>query len=288
MKDRSFAVFKYLQKHGNWQLNWPQMWATATGKRSDCGSVQFSPMYISSPVDWTCEHYWACFFSLTVALLEARLMMASIMSRNRGLSANLFFNTVKSGCSTTWYRSCTNPVTSSQFGVTINSLPSPGTLSVPSYFLLTPSVMFIFLGICRMSTILWASTPSLHHAYVALSLLLIECRVMLGNLFPPPQGSHIWCLRTCRRSTSTWWTQAGRACTSLRMTRSVFMQWYVLHRDEHESAQNAKEGSSALGKTLKHLTLTHQHTHTHTITISVQEFGAFDIEKYHLCSQESQ
>jgi len=24
------------------------MWATATGKRPDCGSVQFSPMYISS------------------------------------------------------------------------------------------------------------------------------------------------------------------------------------------------------------------------------------------------
>ena len=33
------------------------MWATATGKRLDRGSVQFSPMYISSPVDWTCEHY---------------------------------------------------------------------------------------------------------------------------------------------------------------------------------------------------------------------------------------
>jgi hypothetical protein len=32
------------------------MWATATGKRLDCGSVQFSPMYIFSPVDWTCEH----------------------------------------------------------------------------------------------------------------------------------------------------------------------------------------------------------------------------------------
>ena len=29
------------------------MWPTATGKRPDCGSVQFSPMYISSPVDWT-------------------------------------------------------------------------------------------------------------------------------------------------------------------------------------------------------------------------------------------
>jgi len=34
-------------------------------------------------------------------------------------------------------------------------------------------------------------------------------------------------------------------------------QWYVLHRDECESAQNVKQGSSALGKTLKHLTLTH-------------------------------
>jgi len=33
--------------------------------------------------------------------------------------------------------------------------------------------------------------------------------------------------------------------------------WYALHRDERESAQNAKQGSSALGKTLKHLTLTH-------------------------------
>ncbi|EDR13494.1 uncharacterized protein LACBIDRAFT_322468 [Laccaria bicolor S238N-H82] len=33
------------------------MWATATGKRPDCGSVQFGPMYIFSPVDWTCKHY---------------------------------------------------------------------------------------------------------------------------------------------------------------------------------------------------------------------------------------
>jgi hypothetical protein len=33
------------------------MWATATGKRLDCGSVQFSLTYIFSPVDWTCKHY---------------------------------------------------------------------------------------------------------------------------------------------------------------------------------------------------------------------------------------
>ena len=37
-----------------------------------------------------------------------------------------------------------------------------------------------------------------------------------------------------------------------------------------------------LRKSPKHLTLTHTH-YTHTTTISVQEFGAFDIEKYHLC-----
>ena len=63
--------------------------------------------------------------------------------------------------------------------------------------------------------------------------------------------------------------------------------WYVLHRDECESAQNAKQGSSALGKNPK-TPNTHSLTHTHTITILVQEFGAFDIEKYHLCSQKSQ
>ena len=40
--NQSFSVFKYLQKHGNWQLHWPQMWATATGKRPDCSSVQLS------------------------------------------------------------------------------------------------------------------------------------------------------------------------------------------------------------------------------------------------------
>jgi len=34
-------------------------------------------------------------------------------------------------------------------------------------------------------------------------------------------------------------------------------RWYTLHGDECESAQNAKQGSSASGKTLKHLTLTH-------------------------------
>ena len=37
-----------------------------------------------------------------------------------------------------------------------------------------------------------------------------------------------------------------------------------------------------LRKNPKHLTLTHTH-YTHTTTISVQEFGAFDIETYHLC-----
>ena len=37
-----------------------------------------------------------------------------------------------------------------------------------------------------------------------------------------------------------------------------------------------------LRKNPKHLTLTHTH-YTHTTTIWVQEFGAFDIEKYHLC-----
>jgi len=40
------------------------MWATATGKRPDRGSVQFSPMYISSPVDWTCEHYLQPLFAM--------------------------------------------------------------------------------------------------------------------------------------------------------------------------------------------------------------------------------
>jgi len=34
-------------------------------------------------------------------------------------------------------------------------------------------------------------------------------------------------------------------------------RWYTLHGDERESAQNTKQGSSASGKTLKHLTLTH-------------------------------
>ena len=37
--DWSFSVFKYLWKHGNWQLNWSQIWATASGKRPDCGPV---------------------------------------------------------------------------------------------------------------------------------------------------------------------------------------------------------------------------------------------------------
>ena len=40
---------------GNWTD--PKCGATATGKRPDRGSVQFGPMHISSPVDWTCEHY---------------------------------------------------------------------------------------------------------------------------------------------------------------------------------------------------------------------------------------
>ena len=46
--------------------------------------------------------------------------------------------------------------------------------------------------------------------------------------------------------------------------------WYTLHRDECESVKHMKQGSSASGKTLKHLTLTHTH-YTHTTTI------------YHLC-----
>ena len=59
-------------------------------------------------------------------------------------------------------------------------------------------------------------------------------------------------------------------------------QWYVFHWDERESVKHVNQGSSASGKTLKHLPLTHTH-YTHTTTISVQEFGAFEIEKYHMC-----
>jgi hypothetical protein len=44
------------------------MWATATGKRPDCGSVQFSPMCIFSPVDWTCEHYLGFIYPENVEL----------------------------------------------------------------------------------------------------------------------------------------------------------------------------------------------------------------------------
>jgi len=40
---------------GNWTD--PKCRANATGKRPDCGSVQFGPMHISSPVNWTCKHY---------------------------------------------------------------------------------------------------------------------------------------------------------------------------------------------------------------------------------------
>ena len=76
--------------------------------------------------------------------------------------------------------------------------------------------------------------------------------------------------------------------TMMNQTPSnIIMRWYTLHGDERESAQNTKQGSSALEKNPK-TPNTHSPTHTHTITILVQEFGAFDIEKYHLCSQKSQ
>ena len=66
--DQSFSVFKYLQKHGNWQLNWPQMWATATGKRLDLQTLaKYSEWNLLSPdnhiicISWNlrgdCRHW---------------------------------------------------------------------------------------------------------------------------------------------------------------------------------------------------------------------------------------
>ena len=56
--NRSFSVFKYFWKHGNWQLDWTQLWATATGGPVFCSWVQFGFGHIFSPVNWTCKHYW--------------------------------------------------------------------------------------------------------------------------------------------------------------------------------------------------------------------------------------
>ena len=68
----------------------------------------------------------------------------------------------------------TSPSPDSQSESTSHLLPSSPDLGVFSYCLLIPSAMFVTPGMCHMSTILWASTPSLHHACVAESLSFIS------------------------------------------------------------------------------------------------------------------
>lgn len=64
----------------------------------------------------------------------------------------------------------TRPALNSQSVSTSHLLPSSPDLGVPLYCWLIPSMMFVTPGTCQMSTMLCASTPSLHLACIADSL----------------------------------------------------------------------------------------------------------------------
>ena len=55
--DRFFSVFRFFDKHRNWQPKKCRIWATATGGLVFCGWVQSDFGLFSSPANWTCEHY---------------------------------------------------------------------------------------------------------------------------------------------------------------------------------------------------------------------------------------
>ena len=68
----------------------------------------------------------------------------------------------------------TRPALDSQSAYTSHSLPSSPNLGVSLYCWLIPSTMFVTVGTCQTSTMLCASTPSLHLACIADSLSFIS------------------------------------------------------------------------------------------------------------------
>ena len=55
--DRFFSVFRFFDKHRNWQPKKFRICATATGGPVFCGCVQSDFGLFSSPANWTCKHY---------------------------------------------------------------------------------------------------------------------------------------------------------------------------------------------------------------------------------------
>ena len=69
--DRFFSVFRFFDKHHNWQPKKFRICATATGGLVFCSWVQSDFGLFSSPVNWTCEHYfWALVVTSAIGLIS--------------------------------------------------------------------------------------------------------------------------------------------------------------------------------------------------------------------------
>ena len=99
---------------------------------------------------------------------------ASIMSRKSGVDWKRLCSVCVVGDIKMLLMPYMRPAPDSQSEFTSHSLPSPPDLGVFSYCLLIPSAIFVIPGMCCTSTMLWASTPSLHLACVADSLSFIR------------------------------------------------------------------------------------------------------------------
>ena len=117
----------------------------------------------------------------------------------------------------------TRPAPSSQSGSTSHLLSSPSAFGVFLYCRLNPSAMLVTPRMCCMSTILCASTPSLHLVCVAESLSFIRHCGVLGSPFWPRLGTRTQCPKICQRNISGLQIQVGRVYTFL-LTLMFFLK----------------------------------------------------------------
>jgi len=113
-----------------------------------------------------------------------------------------------------------------------------------------------------------------------------RCHVAVSNM-----ATRWWKTRHKHCTVHTWLTPISSPSSSLDQNRNHIPPTLMIcvARGWMWRCAKCETRIKCLGKNPK-TPNTHSltHTHTHTITILVQEFGAFDIEKYHLCSQKSQ
>ena len=133
------------------------------------------PTYQSFPSStiYRAERCLALFLSLNPSPL-CMPSSASTTSRNRGVVAKRSRKFCVVRVIEMQLIPYTRPAPDSQSASTSQPLPSSPAFGVFSYCQLIPSAMLVTPGMCRTSTMLWASTPSLHLACVAESLSFIR------------------------------------------------------------------------------------------------------------------